>query len=66
MVQASKVNRAQSMKLEQRPILAKKGTKNFITPHSIIFLSVLHQNKALLNFHKRGQRPIARHIKGLD
>ena len=32
----------------------KKCTKNFTSPYSIPFLSVLHQNKALHNFHKRG------------
>ena len=32
----------------------KKGTKNSIAPCSIPFPSVLHQNKALYNFHKRG------------
>ena len=62
--------------LEKPMILVKKGTflgkkkkrarKNFTTPYSISFLSVLHQNKALHNFHKRGQCPIAGHIKGLD
>ena len=35
----------------------KKQTKNLTTPYSIPFLSVLHQNKALHNFHKTGQRP---------
>ena len=30
----------------------KKGSKNFSTPYSILFLSVSHQNKALDNFHK--------------
>ena len=44
----------------------KKGTKNLTTPYSIPFLSVLHQNKALHNFHKRGQRPTVGRIKGLD
>ena len=34
--------------------LKKKSTKNFNSPYSIIFPSVLHQNKALHNFHKRG------------
>ena len=33
---------------------SKKGTKNSIAPCSIPFPSVLHQNKALYNFHKRG------------
>ena len=46
--------------------LGKKGTKYFTTPYSIIFLSVLHQNKALHNFHKRGQCLTARCIKSLD
>ena len=43
-----------------------KGTKNLTTPYSIPYLSVLHQNKSLHNFHKRGQPPTVRHIKGLD
>ena len=43
-----------------------KETKNLITFNSIPFLSVLHQNKALHNFHKRGQPPTVGHIKGLD
>ena len=59
----------------QRPILVKKGTffwggggkkkkkkkgpKNLTTPNSNPFLSVLHRNRALHNFHKRRQRPIA-------
>ena len=33
----------------------KKDTKNLSIPYSIPFLSVLHKNKALHNFHKRGQ-----------
>ena len=37
----------------------KKGTKQFTTPYSIPFLSVLHQNKALHNFDERGEHPIA-------
>ena len=41
------------------------ATKNFTTPYLIPLLSVLHQSKVLHNFHKRGQRPIARRIKGL-
>ena len=44
--------------------LQKKDTNNFIIPYLILF--VLHQNKALHSFHKRGQRPIARCMKGLD
>ena len=66
------MHRAQSRKLEQRPILAKKdtffkkGTKTYTTPYSIHFLSVLHQNKGLHNFHKMGQHPIVGHMEGLD
>ena len=44
----------------------KKGTKNFTTPYSLLFLSVLHQNKTLHNFHKRWKRPIVGRKKGLD
>ena len=44
----------------------KKSTKNFTTPFSIPFLSVLRQSKALDIFHKSGQCPIARRIIGLD
>ena len=54
-------------------MLAKKGTffkkrviKSFTTSYLIPFQSVLYQNKALHNFHKKGQHPIARHMKGLD
>ena len=35
--------------------LWKKGTTNFTTPYLNQFLSVLDENKALYNFHKRGQ-----------
>ena len=35
-------------------IFEKKGTKQFTNPYSIPFQSVLHQNKALHNFHKKG------------
>ena len=35
-------------------------------PYSIPFLSVLHQNKALHNFHKRGQRSIVERNIGLE
>ena len=52
--------------LGQHLILAKKSTRNFIAPYSTPFLSVLHQSKALHNFHKMGQRAIAGHIKGQD
>ena len=51
-----------SRKLGQCPILAKKGTffkkkgtEAFTTPYSIPFLSVLHQNKGLHNFHKKSR-----------
>ena len=46
--------------------LGGEGTKNLTTPNSIPFLSVLHRNRALHNFHKRRQRPIAGRIKGVD
>ena len=41
----------------------KVGAKNLTAPYSVPFLSVLHQNKALYNFHKRGQSPTVGHIK---
>ena len=43
----------------------KKGHQIF---HQPLFnpLSVLHQNKAMDNFYKRGKHPIVGHIKGLD
>ena len=47
----------------------RKGTKNF-TPYpslySIPFLIVLHQSKALYNFHKYGQRSIVERNIGLE
>ena len=67
------MTRPKSRKLGKHLILAKKGTflkKNAtktLPPHlKSPFLSVLHQNKALHNFHKRGQHSILRHKKGLD
>ena len=42
-----------------------EATKNFTTPYSIPFASILHQSKDLHNFHKRRQHLIARRIKGL-
>ena len=39
---------------------------NLTTLYSITFLSVLHENKALQNFHKSGQHPIAGCMKGLE
>ena len=60
-------HRDSSRKLGRRPISAKKdtflnkkGTKNITTSYLIPFLSVLHQNKALYNFHKMGQHSIVR------
>ena len=56
------MGRVKSRKFAQLPILAKmtfilkkKGTKNFSTPYLIPFLSVLNQNKTLLNFQKGSQ-----------
>ena len=75
----SKKARAYSRNLGQHSILARKG--NFYekghffkkrtpkippTPYSISFLSVLHQNKALHNFHKRGQHLIVERNTGLE
>ena len=44
----------------------KYGHQKFHHPYSMPFLHVLHQNKALHNFHKTGQNPIAGCIKSLD
>ena len=69
-VQQNKMVKAYSRNLGQHSILARKGTKNFtlppIPPYSIPFLSVLHQNKALHNFPKRGQRSIVERNIGLE
>ena len=46
--------------------LKKKKAPKISHPLFNIFLSVLHQNKASNNFLKRGQRPIAGCIKGVD
>ena len=53
--------------------LMKKGHQKFylpppfpIPPYSIPSLSVLHQNKALYNFHERGQRSIVERNIGLE
>ena len=46
------INKAKSRKLGQRLILVEKGTKNFTTPYSIPFSSVLQQNEGLYNFFK--------------
>ena len=43
--------------------LKKKGPKISPPLYSIPFLSVLNQNKALHNFHRRGQHPIANGLK---
>ena len=37
-------------------LFEKKAPRILPSPYSIPFLSVLHQNKALYSFHKRGQR----------
>ena len=57
--------RAQSRKLAQCLILAKKGHQKF---HHAIFnlFPKCFASKTLHDFHKRGQRPIAEQIKGLD
>ena len=44
----------------------KRHQKFHPTSYSISFLSVLHQNKVLYNFHKRGQRLIVEHNIGLE
>ena len=57
---------AYSRNIGQHSILARKGTKNFTPfPYSVPFLSVLHQNKALYNFCKRGQCSIVEYNIGL-
>ena len=52
-------------KIKADSTLSERGTKNFSTPYSISFPSVLHQNKAFHEFHKRGQLH-AGHKEGLD
>ena len=44
----------------------KKDPQKFTTPCSIPFLSVLHENKALHNFHEWGQRATTGCIEGPD
>ena len=41
--------------LWKRELFKKRAPKIFPTPYSTTFLSVLHQNKPLHNFRKRGQ-----------
>ena len=66
------ITRAYSWNLGQHSILAKKGIfkkympKKFTNHYSIRFLSVLHQNKILHNFCKRGKHSIFKLKKGLD
>ena len=48
-------------KLEQHPTFAKQCT--FLKKNAP---KILHQNKALHNFHKRGLHLIVRHMKGLN
>ena len=51
---------------ENRPLILKKGFQKIHTPpYSILFLSVLHQQKALHNFCKKGQRSIVKRNIGL-
>ena len=60
------ISMAYSRNLGQRSILAKKALfwkkapRNFTSPYSIPFLSVLHQSKVLHNFQKRGQHSIVK------
>ena len=67
--------RAYSRNLGQCSILARKGTffekrvpkvSSPLPLYSIPFLSVLHQNEALHNFPKRGQRSIVKCNIGLE
>ena len=46
-------------------LFLKNGNQNFTNLYSIPFLSVLHQNKALHNFHKKEQRSTVGRRKGL-
>ena len=52
--------------LVKKGTFEKKGVNNFSTPCSIPFVNVLHQNKPLHNFYKKGQCSIAGCMKGLD
>ena len=56
-----RIIRSNFRKLEQHPTFAKQRT--FLKKNAP---KILHQNKALHNFHKRGQNLIVRHMKGLD
>ena len=47
------------------PFFHEKGKQNFIPPLPPLF-SVLHQNKALYDFHKRGQHSIVECNIGLE
>ena len=51
---------------EKRALFLKKGHQNFHPSYSIPFLSVLHHNKALYNFRKRGQHSIVERNIGLE
>ena len=46
---------------EKRALFLKKGP-----PNAILFLGVLHQNKALHNFHKKGQASMVECNIGLE
>ena len=51
----------------ERKLFLKKGHQKFHPlPYSIPVLSVLHRNKALYNFHKRGQHLIVECNIGLE
>ena len=53
--------------MKKRGLFLKKRPQKFLSAlYSISFLSVLHHNKALLNFHKRGQRWIVERSIGLE
>ena len=70
LVSAYSRNLGQRMILARKGIFWKKSTKPNQPPHpspySASFLSVMHQNKALDNFCKRGQHSIAERDIGLE
>ena len=51
---------------ERALLFEKRAPKNLTPNHSIPFLSVLHQNKALHSFCKRGQRSTVNYNIGLE
>ena len=52
--------------MKKEHFFEKRAPKIPLPPYSIPFLSVLHQNKALYNFRKRGQRSILERNIGLE